>query len=85
MTGHEPILTGAGEPIIDTRGRRSYVTSAGPGPSLGTYLLLAYLPPEHAVRGTDLQVAYLGAHHRVTVLATGRTAPFDPDLIRVKR
>ncbi|HLS13041.1 MAG TPA: glycine cleavage T C-terminal barrel domain-containing protein, partial [Beutenbergiaceae bacterium] len=85
MTGNEPILTSAGDPIVDARGRRSFVTSAGPGPSLGTYLLLAYLPPEYAVTGTDLQVAYLGGRHRVTVLATGRTAPFDPDLARVKR
>ena len=33
MLGHEPILTRAGEPLTDRKGRRSYVTSAGAGPS----------------------------------------------------
>lgn len=84
MTGNEPVLTGSGEPLVDARGRRSFVTSAGPAPSLGRYLLLAYLPPEHAVTGERLQVEYLGDRHPVTVLATGRTAPFDPDHTRVK-
>ena len=52
MTGSEPILTLDGERIVDRKGRPSYVTSAGAGPSVGKYLLLAYLPPEHAVVGT---------------------------------
>src|SRR5690625_1616031 len=56
MTGNEPILTRAGEPIVDGAGRRSYVTSAGPGPSLGRYLLLAYLPPAEAIEGRELLV-----------------------------
>lgn len=84
MTGNEPILTRAGEPIIDGVGRRSYVTSAGPAPSLGRYLLLAYLPPDHAREGRELLVEYLGERYPVTVLAVGRTAPFDPELARVK-
>ncbi|WP_147916007.1 GcvT family protein [Ruania zhangjianzhongii] len=84
MTGNEPILTRSGEPIVDGVGRRSYVTSAGPAPSLGRYLLLAYLPPEHAVAGGELLVEYLGDRYPVTVLTVGRTAPFDPDLARVK-
>ena len=42
-----------GTPLTDTKGRRSYVTSAGAGPSLGKYILMAYLPPEHAVEGSD--------------------------------
>ena len=45
MLGGEPILTPEGEPLIDARGRHSYVTSAGSGPSVGRHLLLAYLPP----------------------------------------
>ena len=84
MTGNEPVLTRDEEPIVDGAGRRSYVTSAGPGPSLGRYLLLAYLPPAHAVVGEELQVEYLGERYPVTVLTVGRTAPFDPDLARVK-
>ena len=84
MTGNEPVLTRAGEPIVDARGRRSYVTSAGPAPSLGTYVMLAYLPPEQAVDGRELQVEYLGERHPASVLAVGRTAPFDPEHTRVK-
>ena len=33
------------------KGRGSYVTSAGAGPSIGKHILLAYLPPEQARRG----------------------------------
>ena len=84
MTGHEPILTTTGEPLVDARGRRSHVTSAGPAPSLGRYLLLAYLPGDYAVQGQQLQVEYLGSRLPVSVLATGRTAPFDPEMTRVK-
>ena len=32
MLGGEPILTRDGEPLVDAKGRRSFVTSAGPGP-----------------------------------------------------
>ena len=35
MLGHEPVLTLSGEPIVDRKGRRSFVTSAGSGPSVG--------------------------------------------------
>lgn len=83
MTGNEPILDG-GEPITDARGRRSYVTSAGPAPSLGRYLLMAYLPPQYAQEGTQLQVEYMSDHYPVSVLTTGRTPPFDPDHTRLK-
>ncbi|MGZ6932481.1 MAG: GcvT family protein, partial [Acidimicrobiia bacterium] len=48
MLGREPILTSDGKRIVDRRGRGSYVTSAGAGPSVGKHILMAYLPPEHA-------------------------------------
>ena len=54
MLGREPILTADGGPITDAKGRRSFVTSAGSGPSVGKHILLSYLPPEHAVAGTKL-------------------------------
>ena len=41
------------------RAASSRVTTAGAAPSLGKYLLLAYLPPEHAVEGTELRVMYM--------------------------
>jgi glycine cleavage system aminomethyltransferase T/glycine/D-amino acid oxidase-like deaminating enzyme len=84
MTGREPILTLDGERIVDRKGRSSYVTSAGPGPSLGKYLLMTYLPPEHAVEGHSLQVEYMGERYPVTVARVGRKPLFDPDDSRMK-
>ncbi|GAA1483403.1 GcvT family protein [Brachybacterium fresconis] len=83
-TGGEPVLTPDGEPILDAKGRRSYVTSAGPAPSLGCYLLMVYLPAQHAVEGTALQVEYLGRRLPLTVLTVGRTPAFDPQDLRMK-
>ena len=76
MLGREPILTRDGAPLIDAKGRRSYVTSAGAGPSVGKYMLMAYLPPEHARRGR-------GARRRVHERALpgdGRRRRLDADL-----
>lgn len=81
--GHEPILTPDGERIVDEVGRPSYVTSAGPGPSVDSYLLMAYLPPEHAVIGNELLVHYMGQRYPVTVASTDRTSLFDPDNTRM--
>ncbi len=53
MMGREPILTLDGQPITDRKNRRSYATSAGSAPSLGKHVLMSYLPPEHAVEGTQ--------------------------------
>ena len=85
MLGGEPVLSDAGEPLTDARGRRSYVTSAGSGPSVGKHLLLAYLPPEQAVAGTALTVEYMGEQYPVTVAVAGATPLFDPANERVRR
>lgn len=82
--GGEPILTPDGARVTDRRGRPSFVTSAGAGPSLGTYLLMAYLPPWHAVEGTGLLVEYLGERYPVSVARAGRTPLFDPDDTRMR-
>jgi len=84
MLGGEPILTPGGEPLIDARGRHSYVTSAGSGPSVGKHLLMAYLPPEQAAEGTALAVEYLGERYPVTVAVAGSTPLFDPANDRVR-
>ena len=81
--GNEPILSGDGGRIVDRRGRESRVTSAGTGPSVGKYLLLAYLPIEHAVAGTRLQVLYMNERFPVTVAAGA--AVFDPGNSSMKR
>jgi glycine cleavage system aminomethyltransferase T len=84
MLGREPILTRDGEPIADRKGRRSYVTSAGSGPSVGAHLLMAYLPPELARTGTELAVEYFGERYPVTVAVAGSEPLFDPANERMK-
>jgi glycine cleavage system aminomethyltransferase T len=84
MSGNEPIATPDGERIVDRKGRPSYVTSAGSGPSVGKYLLLTYLPPEYAQEGTRLAVEYMNERYPVTVAVAGRTPLFDPDDSRMK-
>lgn len=84
MLGREPIQTPDGQPIADARGRRSYVTSAGSGPSVGKHLLMTYLPPQHAVAGTKLVVEYFGERYPVTVAVAGATPLFDPDNTRIR-
>ena len=84
MLGHEPVLTRDGQPIVDARGRSSYVTSAGSAPSLGAYLLLAYLPPQHARIGAELSVLYMDRRYPVTVRSIDATPLFDPGNTRIR-
>ena len=74
-----------GTPLTDAKGRRSYVTSAGMAPSLGRYVLMSYLPPEHAVEGsTDLAVEYMTERFPVTVDVVGARPIFDPENTRIR-
>ncbi|MDE2663264.1 MAG: FAD-dependent oxidoreductase [Gemmatimonadota bacterium] len=80
--GNEPLLGPGGGRIVDARGRESRVTSAGMGPSVGKYLLMAYLPPELAAPGTRLHVLYMNEPFPVTVAA--ERALFDPTGARMR-
>ena len=83
--GREPITLRDGTPLTDRKGRRSYVTSAGAGPSVEKYILLAYLPPEHAVEGSsELAVEYMNERFPVTVAVAGATPLFDPENARIR-
>jgi len=84
MLGREPILAADGSPLVDAKKRRSYVTSAGSGPSIGKHILMAYLPPEQAVEGTKLLVEYFGERYPVTVAVAGSTPLFDPGNERIR-
>ncbi|MBL8290203.1 MAG: GcvT family protein [Bryobacterales bacterium] len=84
MLGREPVLDSAGNPIVDSKGRRSFVTSAGAAPSLGKHLLMTYLPPELAVPGVKLQVEYFSELFPVTVAVAGSKPLFDPTNERLK-
>jgi glycine cleavage system aminomethyltransferase T len=83
--GGEPILDEDGEVLTDARGRTSYVTSAGSGPSVGQHILLSYLPNDRAKEKRKFLVEYLGERYPVTVAVTGSTPLFDPGnrLIRI--
>ncbi|MFW5943195.1 MAG: GcvT family protein [bacterium] len=85
MLGHEPILSPDGEPLVDSKGRRSYVTSAGNGPSVGKYILMGYLPPEYAKEGQKVCVEYMNEQYPATVAVAGSRPLFDPENERVKR
>ena len=85
MNGSEPIVTPDGARIVDGKGRPSYVTSAGAGPSVGKHLLLAYLPTEMAQEGTQLAVEYMTELYPVTVAVVGSRPLFDPENERMKQ
>jgi len=84
MLGGEPIVTTEGERLIDGKGRPSYVTSAGSGPSVGRHILLAYLPIAYAKQGERLAVEYMAESYPVTVAVVGSTPLFDPGNERVR-
>jgi glycine cleavage system aminomethyltransferase T/glycine/D-amino acid oxidase-like deaminating enzyme len=85
MQGREPIVDADGKVIVDGHGRSAYVTSAGAGPSLGQFILMAYLPPEYAKEGTKLAVEYMTERFPVTVARVGSQPLFDPDDERMKQ
>jgi glycine cleavage system aminomethyltransferase T len=84
MLGREPVVTRDGDPLTDAKGRRSFVTTAGMAPSVGKYVLMAYLPPEQAVEGGELAVEYMNERYPVTVEIVGSRAIFDPDNARIR-
>ncbi len=84
MLGGEPIMGTNGSPLVDAKGRRPYVTSAGSGPSVGKHLLMAYVPAEHAREGARLAVEYMGERYPVTVAVAGSRPLFDPENTRVR-
>ncbi|VAW30780.1 Putative Dimethylglycine oxidase [hydrothermal vent metagenome] len=84
MSGNEPIVTLDGERIVDGNGRPSYVNTAGMGPSVGKFLLLAYLPPNYATEGTQLAVEYMTEWYPVTVAVAGSRPLFDSGNERMK-
>ncbi|HUJ07563.1 MAG TPA: FAD-dependent oxidoreductase [Streptosporangiaceae bacterium] len=85
MMGGEPVLGQDGAVLTDVRGRTSYVTSAGSGPSVGKHILMSYLPAGQAVEGSRLAVEYLGERYPVTVAVAGSTPLFDPANDRIRR
>ena len=48
------------------------------------YVLMAYLPSEHAEVGRALAVEYMGEQYPVTVEVVGSTPIFDPGNSRIR-
>jgi glycine cleavage system aminomethyltransferase T/glycine/D-amino acid oxidase-like deaminating enzyme len=84
MLGGEPILSRDGGLLTDGHGHHPYVTTAGSAPSLGKHVLLAYLPPEQAVIGTELAVSYMEELYPVVVGSVDATPVFDPSNERMR-
>ena len=82
--GREPVTLRDGSPLADAKGRRSYVTSAGAGPSVGKHILMAYLPPEHAVAGEELRGRVHGRALPGHGGVAGSTPVFDPENERIR-
>jgi glycine cleavage system aminomethyltransferase T len=84
MLGGEPVVRRDGALLVDSRGRRSFVTTAGSGPSVRRHVLMAYLPAEVASVGEQLAVEYVGDRYPITVAAVGATPVFDPTNERLR-
>ncbi len=84
MLGGEPILSKDGQLLTDGHGHHPYVTSAGSAPSLGKHVLMAYLPVEQAVIGTELSVSYMEELYPVVVGSVDATSLFDPSNDRIR-
>ena len=79
MQGREPVVARDGTLLVDARGGARTSRARARAPSLGKHILLAYLPPEHAVVGAELAVEYLGERYPVSVAVVGSTPLFDPE------
>jgi glycine cleavage system aminomethyltransferase T len=68
-----------GEVPIDSKGRRSYLTSIAYGPSLGKNIGLAYLPHEYCQEGRKLTMEYMGEQFPMQIEAVGYKPLYDPE------
>ncbi|MDJ0897009.1 MAG: FAD-dependent oxidoreductase [Alphaproteobacteria bacterium] len=81
--GSWPILDpDTGKVLIDSLGRRSYVTSIAYGPSLGKNIALGYLPYEYCEEGRELLMEYFQEPFPMVVEAVGYKPLFDPENLR---
>ncbi|MFW5965398.1 MAG: aminomethyltransferase family protein, partial [Halodesulfurarchaeum sp.] len=81
--GGNPVKDDDGNVLVDDEGRRSYVTSAATGPSVGKHILLAYIPTELAEEGNTFQIEYFGEDYPATIEVVGARPLFDPSNERI--
>ncbi len=78
--GQWPIIDPqTGEVPVDSRGRRSYMTSMAFGPSIGKNIGLGYLPVEIAEVGREMIMEYFDEPFPIRVEAVGYQALYDPN------
>jgi len=65
--------------LIDSEGRRSYITSIVYGPTIGKNIALAYLPHEFCQEGRELQMEYFGEPYKLKLESVGYKPLYDPD------
>jgi glycine cleavage system aminomethyltransferase T len=68
-----------GEVPIDSKGRRSYLSSIAFGPTIGKNIGLGYLPVEFCQEGRKLITEYLGEQFPMEVAAVGYKPLYDPE------
>ena len=74
VLGNEPVLAG-GAPV-------GFVTSAAHGYSVQESIAYAWVPPEYATEGTQVEIAYFDERYRAIVASEPR---FDPAMERMRR
>ena len=72
------------EVLVDSLGRRSYVTSIAFGPTLGKNVALGYLPHEYCHEGRELIMEYFNEPFPLKVEAVGYKPLYDPDNLKPK-
>jgi len=83
--GTWPILDkDTGEVLVDSEGRRSYVTSIAFGPSIGKNIALGYLPREYCQEGRELVLEYFHEPFPLRVEAVGYKPLYDPENLKPK-
>ena len=68
-----------GKSLIDSHGRRSFITSIAYGPNVGKNIALAYLPHEYCQEGRELLMEYFGEQYPLKVEGVGYKPLYDPD------
>ena len=71
-----------GEVLVDSVGRRSYITSIAYGPTLGKNIALGYLPYEYCEEGRVLAMEYFHERFPVKVEAVGYKPLYDPENLK---
>lgn len=77
--GTSPIMDTDGNVLIDSEGRRSYITSIAYGPTVGKNIALGYLPQDYCEVGRELTMEYFGETYPLKVESVGYRPLYDPD------